>query len=134
MTSAWDPPIPERDPRSPKRVSATHRRIARTGFFLYLSLFVVAPLAGWEVGERVSPLVPNPEYQPAEGPQIRVDCYTEYGRGGSASERCDYYDVNPAMVRRYGSPSLYLFAAFWSAVFVLPKLKARFVKRFWESH
>ena len=106
------------------------KRVARIGFMAYLSLFVLAPFVGWAVGERISPLVPNPDYVSGDGPQIQTRCYDEYGPGGPIPE-CYDYDENPELVPRFGNPELYMVGAFWLAVIVLPKLKARFVKRFW---
>ncbi len=82
------------------------------------------------MGEEISPLVPNPDYQPGGGQQIVEDCYLEYGPGGG-QEVCDYYDENPKMIRRLGTPELYMMLSFWIAVFSLRAFKKRFLDDNW---
>lgn len=142
MVAQWDPPqIPK--PLETSKARYTSRRsksafpsarklLEQIGFSIYIALFLLAPLVGWQVGELVSPLVPNPTYDPTVNSKVVENCYLSYDSPRGPYETCDYSESNPKLVRKYGNPELYMFLMFWGAVFSLPPLKREFLRSVWN--
>ena len=133
MSSPWGPPQTpySQGELKPPRSSA-RKRTERIGYIFYLSLFVLAPIIGWGIGDIISPLVTNPDYDPTSSSEVIENCYLNYDSPSGPYETCDYGESNPKLIRKFGNPELFMFLTFWGAVFCLPPLKRVFLRRIWN--